>query len=87
MAHNLSDIVAEEMAKEVAAEIDFEILADILVECGWTKVIRSPFFNNEEAVDIRYWVNEQIKGNVQSRGRTWVFEDAKDATMFILKWL
>ena len=84
--NNIEEDITNSMAKELADEIDFEIIAGMLQEMGWTKVKRSPFVSNEEAVDIRYWIDEHITGEVQSRGYTWLFEQAKDATMFILKW-
>ena len=83
---NIEKEIVDNMAKELADEIDFEIIADMLQEMGWIKVKRSPFVSNKQAVDIRYWVDEHATGAVKSRGYTWLFEQPKDATMFILKW-
>lgn len=83
---NIEDEVLNNAAQQIADEIDFEIISGMLQEMGWIKVTRSPFVSNKEAVDIGYWIDEQTTGQVKSRGRTWLFEQPKDATMFILRW-
>ena len=84
---NLEEKLMHKASQEISDRIDFEVLADLLVtSCGWTKIEFSPFVNNKQAVDIRCWIDEHQTGHVRSRGRTWLFENAKDATMFILKW-
>ena len=40
----------------------------------------------EHGADIDKWVSEYVRGHFETMGLVWLFEDAKDATMFILKW-
>lgn len=85
----MKDSIIEDMvsraSKELMDQIDWEVMAGFYIEIGWTRVERSPFVNNKEAVDIKYWIENNCQGTVSSRGRVWLFEEAKDATMFILK--
>lgn len=71
-----------ECAKILQEEIDWEILSDMMVECGWTKV--------EISLDrmhiVEKWIEENIQGKYKFRGTDWLFESEKDATMFILRW-
>jgi hypothetical protein len=78
--------IINSQAKAVSDTIDFEILADMLVKCGWTKYQVSKYIDNHHAIDIREWVRENCQGEVRSHGATWLFEDSRDATIFILKW-
>lgn len=83
----LEDEMMKRMSKEISDRVDFEIMSDLLVKsCGWHKVVRTPFVSNKEAVDIKYWIEENCKGYVHSRGYTWIFESEKDALLFSLKW-
>lgn len=77
------------MADEIQKEIDFDILASLLVGCGWTRVELPPFDSRYHAVDISDWVDANCgqRAEFKQYGRTYVFKDAKDATAFALKWL
>lgn len=72
-----------ECAKLLQEEIDWEILSDILVECGWIKVDISP---EQIPTIVETWVKGNVQGKYKVRGPTWVFESEKDAMMFILRW-
>ena len=69
----MKDPVIEEAVsnalKELAAQIDWEVMVGFYLENGWTKVERSPFVSNNEAVDIKVWIDESCNGKVASRGR------------------
>lgn len=79
--------IQEQMAKQIQEEIDFDIIADILKESGWTKVTIDRFTDNHHAIDIREWIADNVKSkDCTSRGTTFLFRDAKQATMFILRW-
>ena len=80
------DQYEKRMAKEIADEIDFEIILGILEQSGWTKVVRGPFVSNKQEADIRCWIDEHATGQVHSRSQYWLFENQKDAMMFILRW-
>jgi hypothetical protein len=84
---NLEEEIAGQMSKELAEHIDFEFLTDILIACGWTRIELDRFRNNRHAVDISYWCSDNVKGKWQHNGRTFIFEQQKDATWFALNWL
>jgi len=79
--------ILEHKAKEMQQEIDREIVWKMLESIGWTRVLISRFQDNKHAVDISYWLEEHCKGKYERNGRDFLFEDSKDATMFILKWV
>lgn len=81
----LEDQIAERMASELAKEMDFQILASMLCELGWTRVVLKPM-TWEEGNIVDEWVSNNVKGHFETMGLVWLFESSKDATMFILKW-
>lgn len=83
---NLEQEIAEELSKQMSDEIDFEILSDVLCRFGWTRFDLTRFTDNHHAVDISYWLEDNCKGEYKRNGRRFLFEDSKDATMFILRW-
>ena len=67
-------------ASTMAKDIDFEVLASLFEASGWTRV-----YLNTPDLDINEWCD--ARGiNYITRGQQWVFEDARYATMFRLKW-
>lgn len=72
------------VAKEMQKEIDDAIMLDLLVDMGWIKV---PFYFNsrEHSVDVSIWIADNCQCNVHRLNGHFVFEDAKDAEWFILK--
>ena len=83
MAVDLEQEIADKLAKEIADQIDWNILAEILISGGWTRVIRSPMFNE----DVKGWLDSVRIGHVRSMGDDWLFEKEQDAIMFSLRWL
>lgn len=81
----LEDQIADRMAREISREIDFEILSKLLCDIGWTKVVLKPM-TSERGAKIDYWVQRYVNRQFKTMGLVWLFEDSKDATMFILKW-
>jgi hypothetical protein len=79
--------ITENMAREMAEEIDWEVLRSMLKECGWTEVkLEWPRMTEILAHEIKEWCHANLKGSYHGRGRTWIFSEEKDATLFILKW-
>jgi hypothetical protein len=74
--------ISEELAKILQQEIDKEIMMDLLVAQGWTKVT----VDKKKTVD-KDWCNICIKKKYQSFGNNWYFEDENDANFFALAWL
>lgn len=89
VSNGVADEIEAIMADEIQKEIDFELLSDMLVACGWTRVELPPFDSRYHAVDISNWVEDNCgeRAEFKQYGRTYVFKDAKDATAFALKWL
>lgn len=78
----------DEAGRQMAREIDREIMWGMLKEIGWTRVNLPNYFKNaEHAVDLMGWIEHNIKGAYEKAGADFIFEDEKDASMFILKWV
>ena len=77
--------IEDYVAKEIAREIDESLMASILTETGWTKVIYR-YKNNQQAVDITDWLMENCSDKFQRLGSEYYFKDKKDAEWFILRW-
>jgi hypothetical protein len=84
---NIQNEILDIAAKEMQQEIDREILWDMLKGIGWTRVMISRFQDNNHAIDITLWLEENIKHPFERNGRDFIFEDPKDATLFILRWV
>jgi hypothetical protein len=76
----------EAKAQEMQQEIDFEILWGMLQGIGWTRVMLPRLVDNKHAVDITHWLALNTKKAFERRGRDFIFEDAKDANWFVLRW-
>jgi len=84
---DLEEELATKMASAIAEEIDNEIMIDMLVATGWTKVELERLKDRHESIDIEQWIDENCTGKHAKLGRTFVFEKKQDAEWFILKWL
>jgi hypothetical protein len=84
---NIQNEILDIAAREMQQEIDREILWDMLKGIGWTRVMISRFQDNNHAIDITLWLEENIKHPFERNGRDFIFEDPKDATLFILRWV
>lgn len=83
---NLEETIVDNLGKDMAEAIDFDVLAGLLIDTGWTKVELEWYTNNENAIDISDWTDENCSKFIKFQ-RTYLFKDPKDATMFTLKWL
>ena len=83
---NLENEIADALAKEIAAEIDFDVMSNLMTRRGWHKVKLGYFENNNQAVDIYDWVQDNAKGNFIRQGTIYVFEHEGDAVNFSLRW-
>jgi hypothetical protein len=80
-------VIEEELSRILAEEIDNEIMLDMLVTGGWTKVELERLKDRHESIDIETWIDENCTGKHAKLGRTFVFEKKQDAEWFMLKWL
>lgn len=83
---NIEDQLAEDLSKQMSEAMDFEFIADMLCSNGWTRFLIPRFIDNHHAVDISYWLADYCQGEYKRNGRTFLFKESRDATMFILRW-
>ena len=83
---SLEDEILNRAGAALSREIDREVMWGMLKGNGWTCVILDRLQDNKHAIDITLWLEENIKHPFERNGRNFIFEDAKDATMFILRW-
>jgi hypothetical protein len=83
---NTQDAILEELGTKMQSQIDREILWGILIGMGWTRVKLSRFVDNHHAIDIGYWIDEHVNNPFEREGADFIFEDSRDALMFILRW-
>jgi hypothetical protein len=84
---NLEKEIIEELGTKMQSQVDREILWGMLQGIGWTRVMLDRLKDNKHAVDITYWLEENIKNPFERAGRDFIFEDSKDAMLFILRWV
>jgi len=78
--------IINQAGEMMAQEIDREILWAMLLEIGWTRVMIDRLQDNKHAIDITHWLRENCQGAYERNGRDFLFENEKDAIMFILRW-
>ena len=83
----LEEEMIEKAGAEMAREIDREVLWGMLQGIGWTRIMLDRLQDNKHAIDITYWLEENIKNPFERNGRDFIFENPKDASMFILRWV
>ena len=84
---SIEEEILNKAGKEMAREIDREVLWGMLKEIGWTRVMLDRLQDNKHAVDITYWLEENVKNPFERNGRDFIFENQKDAVNFILRWM
>ena len=82
---NLEEQITNDLSKQLSDSIDFEILTDILIACGWHKVVLTPM-THERGEEIDQWVALQVKAKYKTMGLVWVFENQGEAVNFTLRW-
>jgi hypothetical protein len=83
----LEEDITNQLGVQMQKEIDKEVLWGMLKDLGWTRVLLSRLRDNNHAIDITYWLEENCQGAYERDGRDFLFENPKDASMFILKWV
>lgn len=89
MIKDLEQELTEKLSLEMAEQIDWELLTDMMLSVGWTKITISEPWSNMTASfahEIKQWCRENLTGNYNARGRVWIFEKAQDAEWFMLRW-
>jgi len=73
-------------AKRIIEEIKHELALLKADTVGWTQVDYPHAYKSRyDAIDIELWAIDNC-GDFKKSGRTFYFRDAKDASMFLLKW-
>ena len=83
---NLEEELLNKAGNDMAREIDREVLWGLFEGIGWTRFKISRLTDNNHAVDISYWLDENCKGKFERNGSEFLFEDSKDAVLFMLRW-
>ena len=83
----LEEELSAKMSELLREEIDRELLIDMLVATGWTKVELERLKDRYQSIDIELWIDENCTGKHTKLGRTFVFEKKQDAEWFSLRWL
>ena len=86
MNSQLQDQILTDISKQMNEDIDFDVFANVLCKEGWAKVEIPRFIDNHHAVDISYWLADYCQGEYKRNGRTFLFKESRDATLFILRW-
>jgi hypothetical protein len=84
---SLQQQVLDDLAKDMQQGMDFEILCDVLVRFEWS-VLRMDYDpgSGQAWNTVINWADDNFEGEFQEYNGTWLIENAKDATMFALKW-
>jgi hypothetical protein len=80
------DEMAKDSAKRMAEDIDREVLWGLFEGIGWTRFKISRLTDNNHAVDITNWLSDNCKGQFERNGAEFLFEDSKDAVLFMMRW-
>ena len=96
---NEIDKILDEAGKRMAREIDQEVIDTITMEIlnkeGWTQTNVNPAFSKYGMMSVPFedwysrtaeWIHLNAQGDYKLLKGQWLFEDPKDATMFILRW-
>ena len=82
----LEEEIMEQTGQEMAREIDREILWGMLIGIGWTRVNLSSETAMTQATRILEWLTQNCQAPYEKHRSDFIFEDSRDATMFILRW-
>jgi hypothetical protein len=83
---DLQNEILDIAAKEMQQEIDREILWEMLQGMGWHRVMLPRLVDNDHAIDITYWLEENCRHPFERNGRDFIFESQQDANWFKLRW-
>ena len=82
----ISEDIIDDISKQMASDMDWLIIADCLVDSGWTNVKLNRFYNNEEAIDINVWLEQNCTDEWKNLSTRYIFKKKQDAEWFILRW-
>ena len=83
---NLEEELHTKAGNDMAREIDREVLWGLFEGMGWTRFKISRLTDNNHAIDITIWLKDNCKGKFERNGAEFLFEDSKDAVLFMMRW-
>jgi len=83
---DLEQEIINKAGNGMAREIDREVLWGMLQGLGWTRVMLPTLVDNYHAIDMAHWLSLNTKQAYERSGRDFLFESAKDANWFKLRW-
>jgi len=83
---NIADEILEAAGQEMAREIDREVLWGMLQGIGWTRVMIPLETAMVSATLIKEWLEVNCLNPYEKNRSDFLFENDKDAALFILKW-
>ena len=86
MAMTLEEELLNKAGNDMAREIDREVLWGLFEGIGWTRFKISRLTDNNHAIDITIWLEDNCKGKFERNGAEFLFEDSKDAVLFMMRW-
>jgi hypothetical protein len=97
LEQDMLDRIGKDIAREIDKELLDNLMIDVLTKDGWTPTKINPAFTDigMNIVSSRFdewysqtaeWIHLNARGDYKLLKGQWVFEDPKDATMFILRW-
>jgi hypothetical protein len=86
MMKTLEQEIIDYTATEMSRNMDWEILADVRCRMGWYRIDLDCLQDNQHAVDISWWLNENCVGKYHRNGRYFLFNEQSDAVLFKLRW-
>jgi hypothetical protein len=84
----IEEDMLDRAARELAEDIDSNLAIDMMKDIGYTevKLDSAQLLRYSRLSTIKPWIAENIRGHYMVYKQRWVFEDAEEATLFVLKW-
>jgi hypothetical protein len=100
VARSLQDDIINRVADDMAQKIDKDLLDDMMIailkDKDWVETKVNPEYTDMGMLSGKYeewysqtaeWIHLNAQGDYKLIKGQWLFEDPRDATMFILRWL
>jgi len=84
--NQLEDELTQSLAEDMQKTMDYEILCDVLITFGWTRV-ETEYEGGQPWVDVVDWASKNLTGKYKEHNGVWLIEEPEDAVMFKLKWV
>ena len=99
MSRSLQDDIINRVADDMAQKIDKDLLDDMMIailkDKDWVETKVNPEYTDMGMLSGKYeewysqtaeWIHLNAQGDYKLIKGQWLFEDPRDATMFILRW-